>query len=171
MYLLPLLCAKTTLYHGNMDDGKDGAIKWRQLASRNSAQVRLSLIIMASPPAWTNSAVMLSTPDDLPTFSAFTAASPSSRRMGRCAVGSQVVVKVWAALCPPVKDFILFCETVPRLVLHGCTFTMFLCPWLASLLCWTLIFTLRIFHTLWIIRTNTLHYGMCEIYVRPTLRF
>ena len=35
-------------------------------------------------------------------------------------------------------------------------------------LCWTLIFTLsRIFHMLWIIRTNTSHFGMCEIYVRP----
>ena len=27
------------------------------------------------------------------------------------------------------------------------------------------------FHTLWIIRTNTSHFGMCEIYVRPILRF
>ena len=28
--------------------------------------------------------------------------------------------------------------------------------------CWTLIFTLRIFHTLWIIRTNTLHFVCVE---------
>ena len=40
------------------------------------------------------------------------------------------------------------------------------CP---SWLCWTLIFTVRIFHTLWIIRTNTSHFGMCDIYVRPIL--
>ena len=34
--------------------------------------------IMASPPAWTNSAGMLSTPADFPIFSALTAASTSS---------------------------------------------------------------------------------------------
>ena len=33
--------------------------------------------------------------------------------------------------------------------------------------CWTLKFTLRIFHSLWIIRTNTSHFGMCEI-IRTT---
>ena len=43
-------------------------------------EVRMS--IMASPPAWTNSAGMLSTPADFPIFSALTAASTSSRRIG-----------------------------------------------------------------------------------------
>ena len=38
-------------------------------------------------------------------------------------------------------------------------------------LCRTLIFKLRIFHTLWNIRTHTSHFGMCEKYVRPILRF
>ena len=42
--------------------------------------VRMS--IMASPPAWTNSAGMLSKPADFPIFSALTAASTSSRRIG-----------------------------------------------------------------------------------------
>ena len=37
---------------------------------------------MASPPAWTNSAVMLSTPADFPIFSVLTAASTSSRKIG-----------------------------------------------------------------------------------------
>ena len=37
--------------------------------------------------------------------------------------------------------------------------------------CWTLMFTIHIFHMLWIIRTNMSHFGMCEIYVRPILRF
>ena len=42
--------------------------------------VRMS--IMASSPAWTNSAGMLSMPVDFPIFSALTAASTSSRRIG-----------------------------------------------------------------------------------------
>ena len=36
-------------------------------------------------------------------------------------MGSQVL------LYPPVKDFISLCETLPRLVLYGCSFTLFLC--------------------------------------------
>ena len=39
---------------------------------------------MASPPAWTNSAGMLSTPADFSIFSALTAVSTSSRRIGWC---------------------------------------------------------------------------------------
>ena len=38
--------------------------------------------IIASSPAWTNSAGMLSTPVDFPSFSALTADSTSSRRIG-----------------------------------------------------------------------------------------
>ena len=38
--------------------------------------------IMSSPPAWTNSAGMLSTPADFPIFSSLAAASVSSRRIG-----------------------------------------------------------------------------------------
>ena len=45
--------------------------------------------IMASP-AWTNSAGMLSTPSDFPSFSALTAASTSSRS-NLLSVGSKVV--------------------------------------------------------------------------------
>ena len=37
---------------------------------------------MASPPAWTRSAGMLSTPADFPIFSALNAASTSSHRIG-----------------------------------------------------------------------------------------
>ena len=37
---------------------------------------------MASPPAWTNSAGMLFAPADVPIFSALTAASTSSHRIG-----------------------------------------------------------------------------------------
>ena len=37
---------------------------------------------MASPPAWTNSTGMLSTPADFPIFSVLTAVSISSRRIG-----------------------------------------------------------------------------------------
>ena len=40
--------------------------------------------IMASSPAWINSAGMLSTPADFPIFSALAAASTSSRRIWRC---------------------------------------------------------------------------------------
>ena len=43
-------------------------------------EVRMS--IMASPPAWTNSAGMLSIVTDFPIFSALTATSTSSRRIG-----------------------------------------------------------------------------------------
>ena len=42
-------------------------------------QIYARTSIMASPPAWTNSASMLSTPADFPTFSALTAASASAR--------------------------------------------------------------------------------------------
>ena len=40
--------------------------------------------IMASLPAWTNSAGMLSTLADFPIFSSLTIASTSSRRIGWC---------------------------------------------------------------------------------------
>ena len=42
-------------------------------------QIVVRMSIMASPPAWTNSAGMLSTPADFHIFSALTAASTSSR--------------------------------------------------------------------------------------------
>ena len=45
-------------------------------------QIAVRMSIMASPPAWTNSASMLSTPADFPIFSALTATSTSSRRIG-----------------------------------------------------------------------------------------
>ena len=45
-------------------------------------QIVLRISIMASPPAWTISACMLSTPADFPIFSALTAASTSSHRIG-----------------------------------------------------------------------------------------
>ena len=45
-------------------------------------QIAVKMSIMASPPACTNSAGMLSTPADFPVFSALTAASTSSRRIG-----------------------------------------------------------------------------------------
>ena len=38
-----------------------------------------------------------------------------------------IVVKVWAILCPAVKDVMLLCETLPRLVLYGCRFTLLFC--------------------------------------------
>ena len=46
-------------------------------------QIVVSMSIMASiPAAWTNSAGMLSAPADFPIFSALTAASTFSRRIG-----------------------------------------------------------------------------------------
>ena len=45
-------------------------------------QIVARMSIRASPPAWTNSAGMLSTPSDFPIFSALTAAPTSSRRIG-----------------------------------------------------------------------------------------
>ena len=45
-------------------------------------QIEVRMSIMASPPAWTNSAGMLSTPADFSIFSASTAASTSSRGIG-----------------------------------------------------------------------------------------
>ena len=44
-------------------------------------QIAVRMSIMASPPAWTDSAGMLSMPADFPIFSALTAASTSSRRI------------------------------------------------------------------------------------------
>ena len=45
-------------------------------------QIAVRMSIMASPPAWTNSAGMLSMPADFPIFRSLTAASTSSRRKG-----------------------------------------------------------------------------------------
>ena len=45
-------------------------------------QIEVRMFIMAFPPAWTNSADMLSMPADFPIFSALTAASTSSCRIG-----------------------------------------------------------------------------------------
>ena len=45
-------------------------------------QIEVRISVMASPPAWTNSADMLSMPADFPIFSALTDASTSSRRKG-----------------------------------------------------------------------------------------
>ena len=47
-------------------------------------QIVVRMSIIASLPAWTNSAGMLSTPADFLIFSALTAASTSSRSIGRC---------------------------------------------------------------------------------------
>ena len=45
-------------------------------------QIVVRAVITSSPPAWTSSAGMLSTPADFPFFSDYTAASTSLRRMG-----------------------------------------------------------------------------------------
>ena len=45
-------------------------------------QIEVRMLIMASPLSWTNSAGMLSKPADFPIFSALTAASTSSCRIG-----------------------------------------------------------------------------------------
>ena len=45
-------------------------------------QILVRMSIMASPPAWTYSAGILSTPADFPIFSALTAGSTSSHRIG-----------------------------------------------------------------------------------------
>ena len=47
-------------------------------------QIVVRMSVMASAPAWINSAGMLSTPADFPIFSALTAASICSRRTGWC---------------------------------------------------------------------------------------
>ena len=97
--------------------------------------VRMS--IMAPPPAWTNSAGVLSTPTDFSIFSALTAASTSSHRIGWCSSSvkyylSRIAVKVWA-----VKDFILLCERLPRLVwLQIYPVSLLSGPWLTGMLSW-----------------------------------
>ena len=45
-------------------------------------QIEVRMSIMASPPAWINSAGMLSTQAHFPIFSALNAASTSSHRIG-----------------------------------------------------------------------------------------
>ena len=45
-------------------------------------QTEVRMSIMASPPAWTNSAGMLSMPADFPIFRVLTAASISCRSIG-----------------------------------------------------------------------------------------
>ena len=46
------------------------------------SQIVVKAVITSSPPAWTGSAGMLSTPADFPFFNDCTAASTSLRRMG-----------------------------------------------------------------------------------------
>ena len=48
------------------------------------SQIEIRMSIMASPPVWTNSAGMLSTPADFLIISALTTASTSSCRTGCC---------------------------------------------------------------------------------------
>ena len=56
------------------------------ITAKSSCPIMLQIVVRAvitsSPPAWTSSAGMLSTPADLPFFNDYTAASTSLRRMG-----------------------------------------------------------------------------------------
>ena len=73
-------------------------------------QIEVRMSTMASPPAWTNSAGMLSTPADFPIFSALAAAYTSSRRIGWC-FSSGIWLPLWDNFCPSelpyLKSFIL----------------------------------------------------------------
>ena len=52
------------------------------LSYKYCCRLRSGLSIMASPPAWTNSAGILSIPADFPSFSVLIAASTFSRIIG-----------------------------------------------------------------------------------------
>ena len=83
---------------------------------------------------------------------------------------SLIVVKVSAVLCPPVKDFILLCETLPRPVLYGCSFTLFLCckvlDWLVCFL--AVILSEACFYFL----VSTLYPSLfCHLHLCPDLSF
>ena len=53
---------------------------------QNLLQIVVRMSIMAFPPAWTNSAGILSKPADFPIFSSLTAGSTSSLRIGSCSI-------------------------------------------------------------------------------------
>ena len=83
---------------------------------------------------------------------------------------SLIVVMVWAVLCPPVKDFILLCETLPRLVLYSCSFTLFLrCQVLEYLVCYSFWGMLPLLGT---DLALTLHPSLfCHFHLCPDLSF
>ena len=91
-------------------------------------------------------------------------------------MGSQVLLgppqshSFWAVLCPLVKDFIFLCETLPRLVLYGCSFTLFLCcqvlDWLVCFL--AVILSEACFHFLALTLYPCL---FCHLYLWPDRSF
>ena len=74
--------------------------------------------IMGSPPAWTYSTGMLSTPADFPVFSALTAASISSRRIGRCS--SSGIYGQSSTVGSPSVSYFFFFFFLHFLVLWDC---------------------------------------------------
>ena len=64
------------------DDKGLGPQGWRCSCLPDLLQIFVIAVITSSPPAWTSSAGMLSTPADFPFFNDCTAASTSLRRMG-----------------------------------------------------------------------------------------
>ena len=81
------------------------------------SQIMLQIVVLAvitsSPPAWTSSAGMLSTPADFPFFHDCTAASTSVRRMGWSSS-----VSVWGQFSTDVRACV--CVMRVRVCVHLC---------------------------------------------------
>ena len=100
-------------------------------------QIVVRAVITSSPPAWTSSAGMLSTPADFPFFNDCTAASTSLRRMGwpiSVCLGTVqywwisigfVVVQLRAVFSPSVQYLSLFCEAFSLTILDSSCFPLF----------------------------------------------
>ena len=101
-------------------------------------QMVVRVVITSSPPAWTSSTGMLSTPADFPFFGDCTAASTSVRRMGWSST-----VSVWEPfstdwsplalwlysseqyLCPSAQYFLFFCKAFSWKILDSSSFFLF----------------------------------------------
>ena len=70
-------------------------------------QIEVRISIITSPPAWTNSAVMLSTPADFPIFSTLTATSTSSC-LHLISVGTRVLLGPHQSHCCKSLNSTLF---------------------------------------------------------------
>ena len=103
-------------------------------------QIVMRAVITSSPPAWTSSAGMLSTPADFPFFNDCTAASSLCKGWGGhplCLSGYSsvlmnlhwpctfVVVQLRAVFCPSVQHLSFFCEAFSRMILDSSGFPLF----------------------------------------------
>ena len=101
-------------------------------------QIVVRAVIKSSPPAWTSSAGMLSTPADLPFFNNCTAALHFYAKDGVVTLCvclgtvrylwisiGLVIVQLSTVPCPSVQYLSFFCEAFSSTILDSCSFSLF----------------------------------------------